>query len=127
MRSFVIVAAGGAAGTLARHGIGQWLSTDGLFPVATFVVNVSGSFLLGLLATALLLRGGDTGGRRDVRLLLGTGMLGGYTTYSAFALETDQLISAGEVGHALLYSFGAVALGLLAALAGAATARAVIR
>lgn len=125
MRSFVIVAAGGAVGTLARHGVGETITSDTLFPYATFVVNLSGSFLLGMLVTLLLLRGDDSGARRDGRLLLGTGVLGGYTTYSALAVETEQLLRLGEVQVGVVYALGTAVLGLVAALAGIATARAV--
>ena len=125
MRSFVIVAVGGAVGTLARHGVGETITSYDPFPYATFVVNLSGSFLLGLLATLLVLRGADSGARRDARLLLGTGLLGGYTTYSALAVETEQLLRFGEVQVAVVYALGTAVLGLVAALAGIATARAV--
>lgn len=128
MKSFLAVALGGAAGTLVRHGVGEQLADDRLFPVATFLVNVSGSFLLGALLAALALRDADdTGGRRTARLLLGTGLLGGYTTYSALAVETDQLVRGDHVALAVSYAVGTVLLGALAALAGIAVARAVAR
>src|SRR5699024_11239433 len=57
-------------------------------PVGTFLANISGAFLLGLLVESLSRRGADHGRRRDLRLLLGTGLLGGYTTYSALANDT---------------------------------------
>lgn len=128
MRSFAIVAAGGAVGTLGRHGINEWLASDRLFPLATFIVNVSGAFLLGLLITGLALRGSqDSGRRRNSRLLLGTGVLGGFTTYSSLAVETDALLRDGHLGLALAYSTGSATIGLMAALAGAVAARAVAR
>ncbi|MFI5427744.1 fluoride efflux transporter FluC [Aeromicrobium sp. UC242_57] len=131
MRSFAIVAVGGAVGTLSRHGINEWLSTDHLFPAATFAVNVSGAFLLGLLLMSLTLRGGrtgsDTGTPRDLRLLLGTGFLGGFTTYSTLAVETETLLRHDHVAMALTYGLGSTVLGLIAALGGAVTARAVSR
>lgn len=128
MRSFAIVAAGGAVGTLGRHGINEWLASDRLFPLATFIVNISGAFLLGLLITGLAIRGSeDIGRRRDVRLLLGTGILGGFTTYSTLAVETDALLRDDHLGLALAYGAGSAVIGLTAALAGAVTARAVAR
>ena len=123
MRSFALVALGGAAGTLARHGVGEWLNPDGAsFPLGTFAVNVTGSFLLGALLTLLVLRG-DGGRQRDARLVLGTGALGGYTTYSALAVETQQLVRDGHVALGLTYALGSLAAGLLAALAGIAAVR----
>jgi CrcB protein len=87
-------------------------------PVGILAVNVVGAFLLGLLLERLLRAGPDTGGRRDLRLLLGTGFLGGFTTYSTLATDTVALLVAGAAGRALLYAFGTLLLGLLASLAG---------
>ncbi len=126
MRSFALVAVGGAAGTLARHGIAEALDADRLFPVATFLVNVTGSFALGALLAVLLVRDHSEPANR-MRLLLGTGFLGGYTTYSALAVETDTLLRGDHVALGLTYAAGSVIAGLLAACAGVATARAVGR
>ncbi|MCW2801302.1 MAG: camphor resistance protein CrcB, partial [Aeromicrobium sp.] len=68
MKSFWIVALGGAVGTLSRYGVDQGVHPDTLFPLATFLVNVTGSFLLGALLAALV-RGEDSGHRRAARLL----------------------------------------------------------
>lgn len=127
MKLFWIVVAGGAAGTLARHGVSEWLDPGRLFPLGTFTVNLTGSFVLGALLTALVLRGDDSGRRHEARLLLGTGFLGGYTTYSALAVETDTLLRHDHVALGLAYAVGSVALGLVAALAGVAVGRAVSR
>lgn len=128
MRSFTIVAVGGAVGTLARHGINESLASDRLFPLATFTVNISGAFLLGLLITALAAPDDEhTGRRRDARLLLGTGLLGGFTTYSTLAVETDALLRDDHLGLALAYGAGSAVIGLAAALAGAITARVAMR
>ena len=126
MRSFALVAVGGAAGTLTRHGIAEALDADRLFPLATFLVNVTGSFALGALLAALLVRDHSAPANR-LRLLLGTGFLGGYTTYSALAVETDTLLRGDHVVLGLTYAAGSVAAGLLAAYAGVAAARAVLR
>lgn len=123
VKLFALVAAGGAAGTLCRHGIDEAIDTDRLFPLATFVVNVSGSFALGMLLAVLLVRSTDHG----LRLLLGTGFLGGYTTYSALAAQTDTLLRGDHAALGLAYAAGSVLAGLLAALAGVATGRAVVR
>ncbi|MEV7395775.1 CrcB family protein [Aeromicrobium sp. NPDC092404] len=126
MRSFALVAAGGAAGTLARHGVSEALGPDRLFPVATFLVNVTGSFALGALLAVLLVRRRPAPSDR-LRLLVGTGFLGGYTTYSALAVETDALLRGDHVALGLAYAVGSVLAGLVAAGAGVATGRAVAR
>jgi fluoride exporter len=87
-------------------------------PVATLGVNVVGAFALGVLLDALSRRGADAGLRRDVRLLVGTGFLGGFTTYSSLAVETDALLRGGQSGLALAYAVGTVVLGAGAAAAG---------
>jgi len=126
VRSFALVAVGGAAGTLARHGIAEALDADRLFPLATFLVNITGSFALGALLAALLVRDHSAPANR-LRLLLGTGFLGGYTTYSALAVETNTLLRGDHVALGLTYAAGSVVAGLLAAYAGVAAARAVVR
>ena len=126
MRSFALVAVGGAVGTLARHGIAEALDPDRLFPLATFLVNVTGSFALGALLAVLLVRDHSAPANRP-RLLLGTGFLGGYTTYSALAVETDTLLRGDHVALGLTYAAGSVVAGLVAAYAGVAAARAVAR
>jgi CrcB protein len=126
VRSFALVVVGGALGTLGRHAVAHAWSGGHLFPVATFAVNVTGAFALGLLL-ALLAGGTDTGGRRDVRLLLGTGLLGGYTTYSTLAVETDALVRGEHLELAVVYAVGSMAAGLVAAAAGIAAGRAAAR
>ncbi|KAA1373592.1 fluoride efflux transporter FluC [Aeromicrobium fastidiosum] len=127
MKLFWLVVAGGAAGSLARYGIGEWLNTGHDLPIGTLLVNVTGSFALGALLALLLGRGDDAGRLREARLLLGTGFLGGYTTYSALAVETDTLLRDGRIALGAAYAIGTVALGLLAALAGVVSGRAVAR
>ncbi len=126
VRSFALVAVGGAAGTLSRYGVAEALDADRLFPLATFLVNVTGSFALGALLAVLLVRD-DSAPANRLRLLLGTGFLGGYTTYSALAVETDTLLRGDHVALGLTYAVGSVVAGLLAAFAGVAAARAVAR
>ncbi len=115
MRSFAWVALGGAVGTLGRYGVSEALPGDGLFPLATFIVNVIGSFALGALLAAILRRSTTT-----IRLLIGTGFLGGLTTYSALAVETQALLRADHVALGLTYAAASVIAGLAAALAGVA-------
>jgi CrcB protein len=123
VKLFCLVVLGGAAGSLARYGIGEWLNPGHELPVGTLLVNVTGSFALGALLAVLALRGDDSGARREARLLLGTGLLGGYTTYSALAVETETLLRDGHVALGAAYAIGSVVLGVLAAAAGASAGR----
>lgn len=110
-----LVAVGGAVGTGARQGLGLLVPAVGDLPVAILLVNLTGAFLLGLLLEWLLRSGPDEGRRRDLRLLVGTGVLGGYTTYSALALDGAAMISGGRPGLAVAYTVGSVLLGVAAA------------
>lgn len=123
LRLVGLVAAGGAVGTIARWGLTQALgSTAGGWPTATFVANLVGSFLLGALLEGLLRRGSESPRGRLVRLGVGTGVLGGFTTFSSLALEMERLLATGQVGTGLTYGVGSVALGLVACLLGVAAA-----
>ena len=113
-RLVALVFAGGTVGTAVRAALGAVASS----PATTVVINVSGSFLLGLLVAVLLRRGPETPRIRAVRLTLGTGLLGGYTTYSTMALDIATLgLGAGASG-ALLVALLTVVGGYLAALVG---------
>jgi fluoride exporter len=117
--ALALVFAGGVVGTLARYGVEvavPFRSPD--WPVATFLVNLIGAFLLGLVLENLMRRGPDVGARRRARLLAGTGFCGAFTTYSTFALETVLLTRDGHPAMALAYTMSTVALGALAAWAG---------
>lgn len=87
-------------------------------PWSTLADNLIGSFLLGLLLQTLLLRGPDSGPTRLVRLSIGTGALGGYTTFSQFALDLHGLLAAGRFAVSLGYLAASVGGGLVCALAG---------
>jgi CrcB protein len=115
-----VVAAGGAVGTALRAGIGLLAHPVSGFPIAIFGVNIIGAFALGVLLQALAVRGPDTGRRRTLRLLLGTGVLGGFTTYSALSSDSAVLLTTGGFGLALAYGFATVLLGTLASWAGIA-------
>jgi CrcB protein len=122
-RFLALVAVGGAAGSVARHLSSDALGTPGQFPVGTFTVNVLGAFALGVVLEWLARDGHDAGRRRTLRLLLGTGFLGGFTTYSAFAVDTDTLIRDSHVWLAGAYALATVAVGFVATIAGIAAAR----
>ena len=119
MTVWLAVAVGGAIGSVFRYSIGQ-LTTNvlGTTPVlATFTVNVSGSFLLGIFYT---LYNDRLVTSIELRVLIGVGLIGGYTTFSTFSFETIRLIESGESIKAitniltnLLFGIGAAYLGIL--------------
>lgn len=112
------VAAGGSLGSLARYGLTLALPSHGGWPVATLAGNLLGAFLLGLLLQLLALAGRETVRRRWLRLTLGTGVLGGFTTYSALALEARDLLADGRTGLAVAYALVTVVGGTSASLLG---------
>lgn len=111
------VAAGGALGAVARHGLAvAWPTLPGAFPWATLVTNLVGCALLGALMRVISVR---IAPHRLIRPFLGTGVLGGFTTFSTYALETRGLLAAGRPALALGYGLGTLIGGLAAvALAG---------
>lgn len=113
-----VVAIGGAVGTESRFMITSAVSSVMSAPVITLVINIVGSLLLGLLLESLALSGDDHGVRRRLRLLLGTGFLGGFTTYSTLALDTASYLSGGSWPAGIAYGLGTVLPGVLAAGAG---------
>lgn len=118
------VAAGGALGAVARYLIGEtWPHSAGAFPWSTFAINVVGCLVIGVLLVLLT----EVAGRphRLARPFLGTGILGGFTTFSTYAVETDHLLADGHAALALVYLFGTLAAALLAAQAGVTVTRAV--
>ena len=123
MMNFLLVAAGGALGAGMRHlASGAVLRQMGAdWPYATFSINVLGSFLLGLLAGWLALKGDEDSSQ--LRLLLGAGVLGGFTTFSAYSLEVVLLIERGRIAAAALYASGSVAIGIAFLFVGLMIAR----
>lgn len=114
---------GGFVGVLLRATLERWFPDGAGFPATTFGINVAGALALAVLIEALALRGSDSGHRRALRLLVGTGVLGGFTTYSALAVQTDQLFRTGHAGTALTYALGTVVVGFAASIAGIALTR----
>ncbi|MCR8693676.1 CrcB family protein [Rhodococcus pyridinivorans] len=109
------VAVGGLLGTSARYGLGRWFPVEsGGWPVTTFSINILGALLLGFLLEALIRIGPDTSWRQVVRLGVGTGALGSFTTYSALAVDTDLLLRDGHLLAAVTYALGTVLAGLVA-------------
>ncbi len=116
------IAIGGGLGSLARHYLSTaiYAFTGGTFPWGILTVNVIGGFTMGLIVelSALKLDLGP-----EWRAFFTTGILGGFTTFSAFGLETWQLLQSGRASAALLYALGSVVLGVAAVAAGIALAR----
>jgi CrcB protein len=119
---FLIVFLGGGIGAALRHGVNltsaRLLGTA--FPYHTMFENVSGSFVMGVLAGYFAFRGSAS---QHWQLFFTTGILGGYTTFSAFSLDTALLYERSELGLAALYVLGSVALAIGGLFAGLALAR----
>ncbi|MCS5732788.1 fluoride efflux transporter FluC [Herbiconiux daphne] len=113
----LMVFAGGALGTVARESLDLLTPADRLV-YTTFAINLLGSFALAVAYTALQARHTGAVAARRVRLLAGTGFLGGFTTYGSFAVATVVAGSHGSVGDAVLYAVGSLLLGAIAALLG---------
>lgn len=119
-----LVFVGGACGTALRAWLEAALpSATGSWPWATFWINLSGALVLGFLLESLLLSGPDQGWRRWVRLGVGTGVMGGYTTYSSFIVEADQLLRGGHPWTGIAYALVSVTVGIACALVGITCAR----
>jgi CrcB protein len=118
--SWLWVAVGGALGSLARYGVARaWPVLPGGFPVPTLTVNLIGSFAIGLLYVWVSARGGPAAD--SARLFWMTGVLGGFTTYSAFALESTLLgLSAAGFAYIAVTLVGCIGLAWLGRFIGAA-------
>jgi fluoride exporter len=124
MNSLFLVFVGAGVGGVLRHGV-NLLSAQMLgagFPWGTLIVNVVGSFAMGLMAALVYLRAGWLGGE-TARLLLMTGVLGGFTTFSAFSLDAITLLDRGQLSLTAVYVTASVMLSIAALLAGAALVR----
>ena len=123
MLSFLWVAVGGAIGSVLRYAVNiaapRMMGND--FPWATLTVNVAGSFLIGLFSAFLAEKFAD---QPDLRLFLTTGVLGGFTTFSAFSLDVFGLMQRGENSMALVYLLASVSLSIIAVFGGFMVSRA---
>lgn len=124
MFSILLVFVGGGIGAALRHGVNlaaaAWLGVN--FPWGTMIVNVVGSFVIGALAAWFAFRG-DAMWTQPLRLFLATGILGGFTTFSAFSLDFALLFERGEIAQSILYVVVSVGLSLAAIFAGLAVVR----
>jgi CrcB protein len=121
MMDYLYVGLGGLVGSIARYWVGGWAAERfGIgFPYGTFLINVSGSFVLGLVIAYLGLRTASP----SWRLFLAVGFCGGYTTFSTYTYETLKLLEEGSVLLAFLYFVGGPLLGLGAVAVGMALGR----
>ncbi|CAQ00947.1 fluoride efflux transporter FluC [Clavibacter sepedonicus] len=125
--SLGLVALGGAVGTGIREALAlTWPAPAGGIPVTILLINVVGAFVLGALLEALARRGPDEGRRRAIRLLVGTGVLGGFTTYSSLATDASSL-TGSALGTALAYAGITLVAGAAASVAGIAAGAAIHR
>ena len=119
---YLLVFIGGGLGSTLRHVVNmvcpRLFGTN--FPYHTFIINITGSTIMGLIAGYLAFKGDAA---QSWRLFLMTGILGGYTTFSAFSLDAALLYERGEVGLALFYVLGSVVLSILGLFAGLALVR----
>ena len=120
--NYVLVFIGGGLGSTLRHVVNivssRLLGTA--FPYHTFIINITGSTVMGLIAGYLAFKGGVS---QPWRLFLMTGILGGYTTFSAFSLDAVLLYERSEFGLALFYVLGSVVFSILGLFAGLALVR----
>ena len=120
--AYLLVFFGGGLGSMLRYAVnvlcGRLLGTD--FPFGILIINVTGSTVMGLVAGYLAFKGEAS---QPWRIFLMTGILGGYTTFSAFSLDTIVLYERGELGLAAFYVAGSVVLSILGLVAGLALVR----
>lgn len=124
MWNYVAVALGGVVGCCARYGVTQVMHPFDArgFPLATLIINVTGSLAMGFLFYLTMERVNVS---PSLRVAILTGVLGGFTTFSTFAMEALLLVEDGETAHAVLYVLLSVGLGLAAAFLGAYLARSI--
>lgn len=123
------IAAGGAGGAIARYLLGSLVAArwSGSFPLGTWLINISGSFVIGLFLALNTARGEFQTGGLNWRLLIAVGFLGAYTTFSTFEHETLQLIENERFITALHYILSSVVSGLVAVRLGTILGREIVR
>lgn len=123
MKFLALAMTGGALGSGLRYLTNTWLTRvlGPQFPWGIFVINVTGCFVMGLVTGYLTARAPASAA--EVRAFLATGVLGGYTTFSAFSLDFANLVRVGEPGPAALYLVGSVGLAILGVFLGLTLAR----
>jgi CrcB protein len=111
--SFLIVGVGGILGSITRYLLSKVISRNfkRAFPFATFFINISGAFLLGIVSTS--------GAGSNIKLLLADGFLGAYTTFSTFMYEGFNLFKGNKTGNALVYISASITIGILGFISGA--------
>jgi CrcB protein len=124
LSAYIWMAAGGALGTMARFWLALTMAqlVGDRFPWGTLLINVLGSFVIGLFAT-LTLPGARLDVPSDIKLFVLVGLCGGFTTFSSFSLQTLELLRAGEVFAGIAYAAGSVLLCLLGVALGALLGR----
>ncbi len=125
MNPYLLVAVGGALGSMARYGTGvlvgkAWTAS---FPLATMLINIAGSLAMGLFIGWLART--TPSWQADARLFVAVGIFGGFTTFSSFSLDTISMLERGEIGPALLYVLASVAIGIGALYGGLVVMRGV--
>lgn len=119
---YLVVFLGGGLGAALRHGVNLAIARliGTAFPYGTLLINITGSFIMGVVAAYFAFKGDAS---QHWRLFLTTGILGGYTTFSAFSLDAALLYERGEMGMAALYVIASVTISIIGLFAGLALVR----
>ncbi len=125
MHAFLLVGAGGALGAMARYGLGLVVGRHwhAAFPLATITANILGSLAMGVLVGLLARYTPEW--QPQARLFIAVGLLGGFTTFSAFSLDSITLLERGQLGLAISYILGSVIMSIFALYGGLLLTRAV--
>lgn len=118
MNPYLLVAIGGALGSMGRYGTGVLVGKawSASFPLGTMLINIVGSLAMGLFIGYLVRT--TPAWQADARLFVAVGVLGGFTTFSSFSLDAVSMLERGELGLALFYVLGSVIIGIAALFAG---------